>query len=123
MVIVTIEQYAEEAASFAVYPGRLGLFSTSGNEDVTGLLYASLGLCGESGEFADKVKKILRDCNGDVSREKRKELVAELGDVCWYVAACAAELGIDLEQVMQGNIAKLKDRSNRNAIQGCGDNR
>jgi NTP pyrophosphatase (non-canonical NTP hydrolase) len=80
-----------------------------------------LGLAGESGEFADKIKKLIRDKNGQV--EKREELIKELGDVLWYIAMLSRYLGVDLSKVAEKNIAKLADRHKRGVITGAGDNR
>lgn len=82
------------------------------------LIYAVLGMCGETGEFAEKIKKILRDHNGIVSDELRKELVLELGDVLWYLARVATDLGVDLE-----GVARMNLRKSRGALHGNGDHR
>ena len=87
------------------------------------LLYPTLGLCGEAGEVADKVKKVLRDRGGVFGPEVRDDLRLELGDVLWYVAQLATELGLDLDDVAAANLAKLADRANRNVIAGSGDRR
>ena len=73
--------------------------------------------------MAEKVKKILRDNNGDISEEKKTELVLELGDVLWYISAIARDLNVTLADVAQYNIAKLASRANRNKLQGDGDTR
>jgi len=82
-----------------------------------------LGLVGESGEVADKFKKIIRDRASQISDADRDELVKELGDVLWYVATLARYLGVDLSEVATKNVAKLADRYQRHLIQGEGDNR
>lgn len=82
-----------------------------------------LGLVGEAGEVADKYKKIIRDREGVISEENRKELLKELGDVLWYIAVLSEYLGADLSEVAEANIAKLADRNNRGVIQSSGDNR
>jgi NTP pyrophosphatase (non-canonical NTP hydrolase) len=87
------------------------------------ILYPTLGLCGEAGEVADKVKKVLRDRAGVFDAEVREDLRLELGDVLWYVAQLATELGLDLDEVAAANLAKLADRANRNVIAGSGDRR
>lgn len=70
------------------------------------LLNFSLGMCGESGEFADMIKKhVFHGHAMDVPKLKR-----ELGDVLWYVATLSDTLGFTLEDVMQTNIEKLKER-------------
>lgn len=88
-----------------------------------GLVYTTLGLAGEAGEVANVVKKIIRDDNGFFFQEKHDKLVSELGDVLWYAARLAKELGTTLEDVMQQNHDKLEDRLARNEIKGSGDNR
>jgi NTP pyrophosphatase (non-canonical NTP hydrolase) len=87
------------------------------------VLYPTLGLCGEAGEVADKVKKVLRDRGGQFGHEVRHDLALELGDVLWYVAQLATELGLDLEDVAAANLAKLASRAERNVIGGSGDRR
>ena len=82
------------------------------------LYYFSLGLTGESGEVADKVKKLLRDGKMDWL-----ELGKELGDVLFYVAQIAKCCGLTLEEVAQMNIDKLQSRKSRGKISGSGDNR
>jgi NTP pyrophosphatase (non-canonical NTP hydrolase) len=85
--------------------------------------YPILGLLGEAGEIANKYKKVLRDDNGVLSPEKRQDLIDELGDVLWYVAALADDLEINLGDVASRNYQKLKSRRERGKIQGSGDNR
>lgn len=86
-------------------------------------IYPTLGLCGEAGEVADKVKKVLRDRGGVFDDAVREGLKAELGDVLWYVAQLATELGFDLEEVAAANLAKLASRAARDVIGGSGDDR
>ena len=86
-------------------------------------IYPTLGLCGEAGEVADKVKKVLRDQGGEFSAEVITALQLELGDVLWYVAQLATELGLELDQVAQANLDKLGSRSARNVISGSGESR
>jgi len=107
-----LNEYQKEARNTALYPG-MG----------ESMIYPTLGLCGESGEVAEKVKKILRDNDGVVTPEKRKELIKELGDVLWYISNCASELNVTLEEVAAINISKLKKRWFENKIKGSGDNR
>jgi NTP pyrophosphatase (non-canonical NTP hydrolase) len=87
------------------------------------VFYPTLGLAGEAGEVAEKVKKLIRDDNGRLTSDRRSALKKELGDVLWYVAALCSELELDMGEVAEQNIAKLRDRRNRDAIQGDGDNR
>lgn len=82
-----------------------------------------LGLVGESGEFAEKIKKIIRNNDGAMGEAERSELVKELGDVLWYVATLAKYLGEDLQSVAEINLNKLADRQNRGVIKSKGDNR
>ena len=82
-----------------------------------------LGLTGEAGETADKVKKIIRDKEGKFSEEDKREIVKELGDVMWYLAGIARYLDVDLSEVAEGNIEKLASRKQRGVISGSGDNR
>jgi NTP pyrophosphatase (non-canonical NTP hydrolase) len=91
------------------------------------LVYTSMGLAGESGEFLDKVKKLWRNKGemdaSSLSPEERKAFALEAGDALWYVAACAKELGFTLEEIAEMNIAKLRDRRARNVVKSEGDNR
>jgi NTP pyrophosphatase (non-canonical NTP hydrolase) len=82
-----------------------------------------LGLVGESGEIAEKVKKIVRDHDSDFSKFDRADLTKELGDVLWHVAVIADYFDIPLEDVGTANITKLADRLKRGVIGGSGDNR
>ena len=84
----------------------------------TRLVENTLGLVGEAGEVAEKVKKFYRD--NEISSD---EIVKELGDVLFYVTALANHLGSNLQQVANANIKKLHDTSDRNKIKGSGDNR
>jgi NTP pyrophosphatase (non-canonical NTP hydrolase) len=80
--------------------------------------YFALGLCGESGEVAEKIKKGLRDGKLD-----RDDLVLELGDVLWYVSQLANVAEIELAEVAKRNIEKLQSRKRRDKISGSGDKR
>ncbi len=87
-------------------------------------IYPTLGLCGEAGEVADKVKKVAPRPRRGVRRGGAREgLRAELGDVLWYVAQLATELGFDLEEVAQANLDKLASRAARGVLGGSGDRR
>jgi len=88
-----------------------------------GLYYTALGLVGEAGEIANKVKKIMRDNNGNLEELAKADIFDELGDVLWYCASLADELGVNLEDVAKLNLIKLEDRMNRGKIQGSGDKR
>lgn len=86
-------------------------------------LHWVLGINGEAGEVAEKVKKIIRDKDGKISKADKEELAKELGDVLWYLAVFADDLGFDFEDVAAHNLAKLKSRKSRGALGGSGDNR
>lgn len=112
--IRTLNQYQTAARPFASYPGM---------GEPLGLVYSSLALCGEAGEAADKVKKMMRDDGFVLSEERRLALIDEAGDCLWYLASVAFELGVTLEQVATRNIQKLSDRRMRNVLHGDGDER
>lgn len=100
------DEYQDWTDSTAIYP-----------EDKA-LEYVALGLVNEAGEFAGKVKKIIR---GD--KVSQEALAAELGDVLWYLARACTELEVYMSDVAQGNVDKLTDRKERDVIRGDGDNR
>lgn len=87
------------------------------------LLDQVLGLVGESGEIAEKFKKLIRDKKGKVSDEDRQEILKELGDVLWYVNTISTLLGSNLEDVAQKNLDKVLSRKERGVTMGSGDNR
>lgn len=88
-----------------------------------GFIEKVLGLTGEAGETADKIKKILRDKDGVVTDEDKDLIIKELGDTLWYVAAIARYLGVELVDVANSNIDKLESRYQRNKLHGEGDKR
>ena len=109
---VQLSDYQQRSRATAVYPD-------AGDN----LTYPALGLCGEAGECAEKVKKAIRDDGGVLSDERRAALAAELGDVLWYVAQLATEAGLDLDEIADDNLAKLLSRRDRGVLQGSGDAR
>ncbi|MDD4531432.1 MAG: nucleoside triphosphate pyrophosphohydrolase family protein [Candidatus Pacebacteria bacterium] len=109
---MTFEEYQAESRKTAIYPNKDNNF-----------IYPTLGLAGEAGEVAEKIKKVLRDGNGIVSEEKREEIKKELGDVLWYLSNLSTELKISFEEVASKNIEKLQSRQQRNELHGSGDNR
>ncbi len=87
------------------------------------LAYPALGLAGEAGEVAEHAKKAIRDDAGKVSDERRATMSKELGDVLWYVAQLATELGLDLDEIAGQNLEKLFSRQQRGVLSGSGDDR
>ncbi|MFM2414691.1 MAG: hypothetical protein RI911_384 [Candidatus Parcubacteria bacterium] len=106
-------EYQEKASQTAGYPTPGGM----------AFIYPALGLAGEAGEVAEKIKKIIRDEGGVVSEAKRGEIKKELGDVLWYVSELARQFDLTLDDVAAGNIDKLASRKERGIINGSGDNR
>lgn len=104
-----LNEYQEKALKTAVYPAGMRI------------IYPALGLAGEAGEVADKVKKIVRDKND--SDEMKRDIAAEIGDCLWYCAVLANDLGFDLAQIADGNLQKLADRQQRGVLHGSGDKR
>lgn len=94
------------------------------------IIYNASKLAGEAGEIADKLGKGLMsgdyyiDEDGEiVGTDLRKAILKEAGDVLWHLDALVSSLGSDLDEVADINLAKLADRSLRNAILGSGDDR
>jgi NTP pyrophosphatase (non-canonical NTP hydrolase) len=108
----SFNEYQRLARRTAVYPRM--------NDNI---IYPTLGLVGEAGEVANKVKKIMRDMDGELTFDMREKLIDELGDVQWYVAMVAHELRADLGLVAARNIRKLAGRASNGTIKGSGDNR
>lgn len=100
-------EYQKLAHQTAVYPVNLAKY------------YLTLGLTGEAGEVANKIKKEIRD-GEPVSRE---EINSELGDVLWYLSELALTYGTNLEEVAKSNVEKLQDRKMRGKLRGSGDHR
>ena len=107
-----LNHYQRESRKTALYP-NVG----------SNVIYPTLGLAGEAGEVADKVKKILRDKKGVFDKDSKDAIKFELGDVLWYISQLSSELGYELEEVANANLHKLKSRRSRGKIQGSGDNR
>lgn len=107
-----LNDYQAQALRTAIFPNRGDNF-----------VYPALGLSGEAGEVADKLKKVIRDNGGQLTDEVRAAVAKELGDVMWYVAVLADELGYDLETIGMNNLEKLASRQSRGVLTGSGDNR
>ena len=106
-VVTDLNAYQAHAMRSAIYP-----------DQGSNLVYPVLGLANEAGEVAGKLKKQIRD-----KVERSHDLRQELGDVLWYVAAVASELGVTLSDIATENIAKLSSRQARGTLSGDGDQR
>jgi NTP pyrophosphatase (non-canonical NTP hydrolase) len=107
-----LKEYGELAMKTAIFPKR------------DGYAYTALGLAGEAGEIANKVKKFIRDGYDEEELQiKLNDIADELGDVLWYVAAVAHVIGTDLESVAKNNLYKLAERQRKGTIKGSGDKR
>lgn len=109
---MTLDEYQTQAATTSLMQDNDKLF-----------VYTALGMNGEAGEIAEKVKKILRDKDGDRTQIDRADIIKELGDVLWYVAMFAKSLDVSLDEVATANVEKLASRKDRGVIHGSGDNR
>ena len=110
------EDYQKTSRKTALYPGVNNNF-----------IYPTLGLAGETGEVVEKIKKLMRNDSvtqaSEITDEKKNELEKEMGDVLWYLAQLATELGLDLETIASKNIEKLLSRLERGTLHSEGDNR
>jgi len=109
--------------TFDEYQARALTTVISNTDKFKDTLHWVLGINGEAGEVAEKVKKIIRDKNGEISEQDKQELGKEIGDVLWYLAVFAHDLGIPLDQIARENLAKLQSRKARGVLGGAGDNR
>ena len=117
---LTMNDYQADAAATMIYKLRV--------------IYPALGLASEAGEVCDKIKKLIRDHGfkfdgsdhirgAELTDKQRADIIFELGDVLWYVAALSRDLGVSLNELAHMNLEKLKLRQERNKISGSGDNR
>jgi NTP pyrophosphatase (non-canonical NTP hydrolase) len=106
-----MDEYQEAARRTAIYG------------DGFAVIYPALGLASEAGEVAGKVKKVLRDRQGDFDPSSIEAIKDELGDVLWYVAILAADLGLSLHEIAAQNVEKLRSRMERGRLAGEGDER
>ncbi len=104
---MTPDEYSKWRHTTDVYP-----------QDVTTTAFYGLGLCGEAGEVAEKIKKRYRDGTLDA-----KQVAFELGDALWYLTAIADDMGYTLQDILDLNVEKLESRRSRGKFQGSGDNR
>jgi NTP pyrophosphatase (non-canonical NTP hydrolase) len=110
-----MNEYQADAATTMIYKWKI--------------IYPALGLASEAGEVADKIKKLIRDENikfdgkEELSDRQRAEILYELGDVLWYVAALSRDLGVSLNELAHMNLEKLRLRQMANKLNGSGDNR
>lgn len=109
--------------NFNDYQKRALTTAKSKGDELKDIMHWVLGVNGESGEIAEKVKKIIRDKDGVFSDEDKKQIGHEIGDVLWYLAVLAHELNLDFEDLAQANLDKLQSRKERGVIGGSGDNR
>lgn len=109
-------EYQQEANKTAIYP-------EAGTGSFNAVSYTILGLTNEAGEVAGKLKKVWRDNEGKIGPHEEAAIAAELGDVFWYLAEAATELGWELAEIAQLNLEKLASRAERGVIGGSGDNR
>lgn len=112
---LTMNDYQADAAATMIYKWKV--------------IYPALGLSSEAGEVCDKIKKMIRDQDirfdgtEKLSDQQRADIIFELGDVLWYVAALSRDLGVSLNELAHMNLEKLKMRQERNKLSGSGDNR
>ena len=109
---ITASLYQEKACETAIFPKHKAME------------YLTLGLTGEAGEIANKIKKLIRDgATEEELIEKKNQIGYEIGDVLWYCAVLAQEMGMNLGHVMERNLEKLHDRKKRGKLSGSGDDR
>ena len=106
---MNFNDYQDQASKTAIYKHEI--------------IYPALGLANEAGEVLGKIKKVLRDNDGDFTPEKREEIGEEIGDVLWYISALARDLDLCLNGLAQRNLNKLNSRLSRGVLGGSGDNR
>tara|TARA_R100001463_G_scaffold21607_1_gene51815 strand:- start:240 stop:635 length:396 start_codon:yes stop_codon:yes gene_type:complete len=109
--ISDLDMYQQVAKTTAIYPREQAI------------IYPTLGLTGEAGEVANKVKKIIRDGTNKNDEGLVQDLSAEIGDCLWYIAVLADDIGIKLSDIANINLEKLHKRKEKGTIHGSGDNR
>ena len=106
-----LDMYQKVALTTAIYPREQAI------------IYPTLGLTGEAGEVANKVKKIIRDGSDSKDEKLVSEIKAEIGDCLWYIAVLADDFDIKLSDIASTNLEKLANRKKNNTIHGSGDTR
>lgn len=109
---MNFKDYQKKSKKTAIYPNRGKNY-----------IYPTLGLAGEAGEVAEKIKKVIRDKKLKIDLNTKTEISKELGDILWYVSQLATELELDLNKIASQNIEKLFSRKKRGKLSGSGDNR
>lgn len=104
-------EYQIQARSTAIYPSNRAI------------IYPALGLAGEAGEVAEKVKKLIRDDDEILTEERLAAIEKELGDALWYISNLASDCGLNLADIAKKNLGKLLSRQERGVLKGDGDNR
>lgn len=113
---MTLNDYQQAANATAIYGENLC-------SPMLRLAYTTLGLNGEAGEVAEHIKKALRDDDGVLTDERRAKITKELGDVLWYLAQTATEIGVPLAEIAAENVRKLTSRKERGVLNGAGSDR
>ena len=106
-----LDMYQKVAKTTAIYPREQAI------------IYPTLGLTGEAGEVANKVKKIIRDGTNKNNENLVQEISSEIGDVLWYIAVLADDVGVKLSDIANNNLIKLENRKKKGTIHGSGDDR
>ena len=106
-----LDMYQKVALTTAIYPREQAI------------IYPTLGLTGEAGEVANKVKKIIRDGSDKNDDSLVSEIKSEIGDCLWYIAVLANDFNIKLSDIASDNLEKLEKRKQKGTIHGSGDNR
>ena len=106
-----LDMYQQVAKQTAIYPREQAI------------IYPTLGLTGEAGEVANKVKKIIRDDGNKINESLVQEISAEIGDCLWYISVLADDIGCKLSDIANANLEKLANRKEKGTLHGSGDTR